>query len=175
MACFSAKQSDVSMWCRGSSVCRSCTIHRVFVSDRKAFEEDEPGEEEEVDSGGGGGGGAEDVCGRMDDEEEDSWVDVAFGELMAGDVADVGKERLIIEFPRGYGCVLNFIFAVQVVVPLWDADAVAVAVAEPNDSCGGGICGGGFVVAPSVVGVDQPQASVSTAVWWVATGEKDER
>lgn len=84
------------------------------------------------------------ICGA------DSKVDVAVGGVV---VADVGKERLIIGFPRGYGCVFSFILAV--IVPV-------------DDGAGDGWSSSSLLlVAPkeSVAAVYQPKASVSAALW----------
>lgn len=113
-------------------------MHCVFVMERNVFD----AEEEQAASGGA-----------------DNRVDVALGEIIgllavlllvlaAAAVADVGKERLIIEFPRGYGCVRNFIVASTVAVVSLPAAAAAV----PNDSSGS-------IVPSLVVGEDQPEAS----------------
>lgn len=80
MACFSDRHSEVSTWNSSSNVIRSCTVHWVLVMDRNAWD----GEDESA------GGGASWL---------DSCVEVALGKTMEALVADVGKERLIIEFP----------------------------------------------------------------------------
>lgn len=97
-------------------------MHWVLVIDKNAFDE-----EAAVEDNGWGWSGCE--C--------DNWVDVAWGKLIGFAavlvvlVVDAGKERLIIEFPRGYGCVFSFILAVIVAIPLL---LVGVLLVPPKDS-----------------------------------------
>lgn len=126
-------------------------MHCVFVIERNAFEGEEAVE-------GEGKFGAADFG-------TDNSVEVALGEtigLVALLVADVGKDKLIIEFPRGYGRVFNFILAETVAAVVF-----VVVVCVPNDSCSGS----GSLI-PSVVGVDQPKASTSGLAEVVSTERK---
>lgn len=70
----------MSTWNILSNVIRSCTVHWVLVMDRNAWDEE--------DESAGGGASWLDSC-----------VEVALGGTKEAVVADVGKERLIIEFP----------------------------------------------------------------------------